>query len=198
MTNYAVAQHSCACDVVQPAPSKYAVGAVMQCQTCGQMWEIKSRQSSNRAGGGVVVHGLLIGGLVRSRNVHYWSRMGVNVARETSKVLARAAAEETYSADAAELRRAVAARQVPVGTTVRAYRAHREAVAVAKVHAVRRSPGSMAYAAALALLVIVGVMRKGTRQNLMAARIERRVNESAVRDRETERRKAWLSPAQRP
>lgn len=198
MTNYAVSQINCTCSTVQPDPARYAIDAVMQCQECGQVWRVSSKRSSNRQGGGLVIHGVLMGGMMRSRDVAVWVKQGPNVSRLAAVAVAKAASEDAYVRDAAELRRAVAAGQVPEGTNVRAYRAHREAVAVARVHAVRRSPGSMAYAAGLALLVIVGVMRKGTRQTMMAERIERHVNESDVRERETERRKAWLSLSQRP
>lgn len=198
MSRFVVVEAQCPCAVTQPTPAAYAAWAVWVCETCHQSWQLRTRQSSNRQGGGVLVGGLMVGGMLRGADVRYWSRLGRNVARDAAMARARAADEAAYVRDAAELRRAVAAGQVSAGTNVRAYRAHREAVAVARVHAVRRSPGSMAYAAGLALLVIVGVMRKGTRQSLMAARIERHVNESTVRERETERRKAWLSPSQRP
>lgn len=129
MPAYAVAQVNCTCSTTQPNPALYAIDAVMQCHECGQLWRVTSKRSSNRAGGGLLIHGVMVGGLMRSRDVHVWVKQGRNVAREASLALARAASEDAYVRDAGELREAVAAGQVPEGTGVRRWRAHRDALA---------------------------------------------------------------------
>jgi len=146
-----VGVHSCPCEVTQPPPHRHPVGAVFYCPHCGQAWERRSRTSSRRSGGGVVIRGVLVGGIGRAADVPYWARLGRNVARDAAMSRARVAYEQAYVADAAELRAAVEAGEVPTGVSVRAYRAHRDAT---ESLAVRLFGGSLA---ALSVLAVLGL-----------------------------------------
>jgi len=141
-----VGVHSCPCEVTQPPPHRYPVGAVFYCPHCGQAWERRSHTSSRRSGGGIVIRGVLVGGIGRAADVPYWARLGRNVARDAAMSRARVAYEQAYMADAAELRAAVEAGSVPAGVSVRAYREHRDAT---ESPALRLFGGSVAVLCAL-------------------------------------------------
>lgn len=161
--DYAVAQINCTCSTIQPDPARYALDAVMQCHECGQLWRVTSKRSSNRAGGGLLIHGVMVGGLMRSRDVHVWVKQGRNVSREASLVLARAAAEDSYVRDAGELREAVASGQVPEGTGVRRWRAHRDALAHPTVRLFGGAVAVLAviWSLGLAVLCVLGAATGG-------------------------------------
>lgn len=107
----------------------------------------------------MVVHGLLIGGIGRSRDIPTWVRMGPNVARLAAASAARLEAERAYVADAAELREAVARGDVPAGVGVRRWRAHRDALASREL---RLFGGSVAVLAALFALGLMALCLVGT------------------------------------